>query len=138
MTVQRRSVLVVDDDRAIVDALTAVFEDEGLVVLVAYDGLEALEVVERRRPSLVLSDLAMPGLDGVALARRVRAERIPVVLLSAAMSDPRLPGVPFIAKPFDLDLIVDVVSRALDELDGFGDVHSRDLGQPVPGGDHQW
>jgi two-component system, OmpR family, response regulator len=110
-----RRVLVVDDDRAIVDALTAVLEEEGFSVRTAFNGRDALESALEERPALVLSDIAMPGLDGISLARRLQAEGIPVVLLSAAMPDPGLPGVPFVAKPFDLDRIVEVVQLAAPE-----------------------
>lgn len=108
-------VLVVDDDRAIVEALSAVLQEEGFAVRVAYDGLTALAVAQSQRFALVLSDIAMPGMDGIALARRLRGQGIPVVLLSAAMSDPGLVGVPFIAKPFDLDEIVSVVAEHISE-----------------------
>jgi CheY-like chemotaxis protein len=104
-------VLIVDDDRPIVEALAGVLVDEGYRVLKVYDGLSALQEAEIQPPDLVLSDIAMPGLNGIALAKRLRERNIPVVLLSAAVSDPGLPGVPFVPKPFDLDLIVDIVDR---------------------------
>jgi CheY-like chemotaxis protein len=106
-------VLIVDDDRPIVEALAGVLIDEGYMVRRAYDGLSALQEAEIQPPDLVLSDIAMPGMNGVALAERLRERNIPVVLLSAAVSDPGLPGIPFVPKPFDLDLIVDIVGRQL-------------------------
>jgi CheY-like chemotaxis protein len=111
----RRTVLIVDDDRPIVEALAGVLTEEGYQVRKAYDGLSALQEAEIQPPDLVLSDIAMPGMNGIALAERLRERRIPVVLLSAAVADPRLADVPFVPKPFDLDLIVEVVSRQLNE-----------------------
>ncbi len=96
-------VLVVDDERAIVDLLAELLAAEGYRVRRAGDGLAALEQVERRAPDLVLTDVAMPRLSGLALTQHVQARGIPVVLMSAAVADPRLPGVPYVAKPFDLD-----------------------------------
>lgn len=108
-----RTVLIVDDDRPIVEALAGVLAEEGFSVRKAYDGLSALQEAEIAPPDLVLSDIAMPGMNGIALAERLRERKIPVVLLSAAVSDPRLDGVPFVAKPFDLDRIMEVIGRVL-------------------------
>lgn len=107
------TVLIVDDDRPIVEALAGVLVDEGYRVRKAFDGFSALQEAEIQPPDLVLSDIAMPGLNGIALAERLRERGIRVVLLSAAVADPRLSDVEFVAKPFDLDRIVDVVSRQL-------------------------
>ena len=55
----------------------------------------------------------MARLNGIALAQRLREGGIPVVLLSAAVADVRLPGVSYLAKPFDLDQLLEVVGRFL-------------------------
>lgn len=110
---QSKSVLIVDDDRTIVSFLGEVLEDEGYIVRRAYDGLTALQEAEIAQPDLVLSDIAMPGLDGVTLAGHLRDRGIPVVLLSAAVADPRIPDVPFVPKPFNLDDVLEVATRVL-------------------------
>ncbi len=117
-----RTVLIVDDDRHIVGLLAALLEDEGYVVRKAYDGLSALQEAAIAPPDLVLSDVAMPRLNGIALAHRLRERGIPVVLLSAAVADPELQDVPFVPKPFDLEHIVGLVARFLA------------AGQPYPAG----
>lgn len=109
------TVLIVDDDRPIVEALASVLHEEGYRVRRAYDGLTALQEAEIQPPDLVLSDIAMPGMNGIALAERLRVRGIRVVLLSAAVSDPRLNGIEFVPKPFDLDRIVQVVGQQLRE-----------------------
>lgn len=83
-----RTVLVVDDDPYIREALAEVLEDEGYPVVTAGDGEEALDRLGRSSPpSLILLDLRMPGMSGWELRRRLLAEPrlagIPVVLLSA-------------------------------------------------------
>ncbi|MCC6314251.1 MAG: response regulator [Thermomicrobiales bacterium] len=108
-----RTVLIVDDDRHIVGVLAALLEDEGYRVRRAYDGMSALQEAEVAPPDLVLSDVAMPKMNGLALAQRLRDRGIPVVLLSAAIADPRLAGVPFVRKPFDLDQVLDTVALHL-------------------------
>jgi CheY-like chemotaxis protein len=109
-------VLVVDDERHIVDLLTDLLEDEGYRVVVAYDGVCALEAVATERPDLVLADIMMPRLDGLSLVTRVRedyGDEIPVVLMSAAVT-PLIQEVPYISKPFDLDDLLEVVERQLE------------------------
>jgi CheY-like chemotaxis protein len=64
--------LVVDDDREAVDLVAQMLERDGWTVSRAHDGAEALTEMERARPSLVLVDLLMPGMDGYAFIRRVR------------------------------------------------------------------
>ncbi|MCC6790649.1 MAG: response regulator [Thermomicrobiales bacterium] len=110
--------LIVDDDRPIVEALASVLMEEGYRVRKAFDGLSALQEAEIQPPDLVLSDIAMPGMNGISLAERLRERGIRVVLLSAAIADPRLLDVEFVPKPFDLDRIVEVVGRQLDDVKG--------------------
>ena len=108
-------VLVVDDEHYIVDLLADLLEEEGYRVRRAYDGIAALAEIEREVPSLVIADIMMPRLDGIALAARVRERYagLPIILMSAAMANPRQPGTAFVAKPFDIDDILDVVARTL-------------------------
>jgi CheY-like chemotaxis protein len=108
-----RTILIVDDERPVVEFLSDLFEDEGFAVRRAYNGVAALHDVEIEPPDLVLSDIALPGLSGIELARRLTARAIPVVLMSAAAHDPRLPDVIFVAKPFALDAILNAARRVL-------------------------
>jgi CheY-like chemotaxis protein len=109
-----RTVLIVDDERLVEELLAALLEDGGYAVRRAYDGEAALRDVERARPDLVLSDVAMPGLSGIELAERLAERAVPVVLISAAVADPGLPGVPFVAKPIDLGRVLAVVGEFLE------------------------
>ena len=107
--------LVVDDEHNIVDLLTDLLEGElGLRVVRAYDGLAALEAYARARPDLVIADIMMPRLDGLALANRLReryaAQKI--ILMSAAVL-PRTSDFTFIAKPFDIDKMLQTVCDLL-------------------------
>ncbi len=102
-----RTVLIVDDERHIEEVLAQLLEDEGYAVRRSYDGEAALQHGEEEPPDLVLSDVAMPRLGGIELAERLAARRLPVVLMSAAILGPRLSGVAFVPKPFDLDQILD-------------------------------
>lgn len=112
------TVLIVDDERHIVDLLDDLFRDEGYQVRRAYDGLAALAAIDREMPDLVIADVMMPRLDGLALYNRIRerSSRLPVILMSAAVT-PRSIDATFVPKPFDIEMLLDVVEEKL------GDAH---------------
>lgn len=104
-------VLVVDDEPSILEIVQEVLEDEGFSVLTARDGREGLAVALHKRPSVIITDLMMPGLNGRVLRERLmrdpRTARIPVLLMSAAYNpQPDDAFVAVIAKPFSLDELV--------------------------------
>jgi diguanylate cyclase (GGDEF)-like protein len=114
-------VLVVDDDADIARFIEMNLVFEGFEVAVAHDGQEALAVIERRRPDLVLLDVMMPHIDGVELCRALRADpmtaALPVIMLTAkGLSADKVLGLTagaddYIIKPFDtLELIARVRS----------------------------
>jgi DNA-binding response OmpR family regulator len=82
-----RPILVVDDDPKIVRLVTTYLERDGFRVMTAADGPAALDAIERHRPRLVVLDLMLPGLDGRAVIRAVRADEeggdTPILVLSA-------------------------------------------------------
>jgi CheY-like chemotaxis protein len=118
-------VLLVDDEASIRAICRVNLEGDGLRVREAKDGAEALEAVRRQRPSLVLLDVMMPGVDGWGVAERLAADDatrdVPVVFLSArAASEDRLRAqelgaVGYVVKPFDpiglARIIRDVLER---------------------------
>lgn len=85
MDMQRPTILVVDDDPVIVDLISSLLEDNYSVVA-AYDGRDALRLLRKQRPDLLLLDLMMPGVDGFTVARQVREkyeDGLPVLIISA-------------------------------------------------------
>lgn len=107
----RARVLVVDDEPAVREALESSLRYEGHDVLLAPDGLAALESVEREQPDLVILDVLMPRMDGLTAARRLRGrgETVPILMLTArdAVGD-RVTGLDagaddYLVKPFELD-----------------------------------
>lgn len=82
-------VLVVDDDRDFAESLADSLRDEGYEVAVAHSAPQALEMASRRKPAVVLLDLAMPGVDGIQLLRYIRSRHVfrllPVIILSAGV-----------------------------------------------------
>jgi two-component system, OmpR family, phosphate regulon response regulator PhoB len=119
-------VLLVDDERSIRTICRVNLEGDGLAVTEAADGAEALEVVRRVRPSVVLLDVMMPGVDGWEVAEQLAADdetrKIPVVFLSArAAPEDRLRAqelgaVGYVVKPFDPLELAGIVRDVLERV----------------------
>jgi two-component system response regulator MprA len=109
-------VLVVDDEPVILNVLAELLTFEGYRVRRAGNGRAALAAIADDPPDLVLSDVMMPGLDGVGLTRHLRStgDQTPVVLISAVYADVDLPSVDFVPKPFDLDHLLRIIARAIE------------------------
>jgi len=68
----RRTVVVVDDEHVIADSLVAILNQSGFSALAAYDAESALDLISARTPDLLISDICMPGMNGIDLAIQVR------------------------------------------------------------------
>ena len=107
--------LVVDDEPAILRLVAVVLRDLGCETLTAVNAESALEIVEKTAADLVISDVKLPGMDGVALAKRLESKDKPVLLMSAFGEPRKREGDGFLAKPFDIDGLIDFVSPHVDE-----------------------
>jgi two-component system response regulator MprA len=130
------AILVVDDDAPIRRMLERTLSAEGYAVETATDGGEALASVERSTPDLVVLDVGLPGVDGLAVSRRLRAKglAVPVLLLTARDSVPdRVAGLDagaddYLVKPFATEELLARVrallrrGKAPEELLAFGDL----------------
>ena len=78
------TILLVDDESAITDNLTPILERSGFTVLTASNGGEAIEIIESKKPDLVVSDVMMPVMDGREMLRQLRASDnwVPIILLT--------------------------------------------------------
>jgi CheY-like chemotaxis protein len=134
-------VLVVDDERSIRTICRVNLEGDGLAVTEATDGAEALETVRRARPSLVLLDVMMPGVDGWGVAEQLAADdetrEIPVVFLSARAADEdrlraqELGAVGYVVKPFDPLKLAGLVREVLERIaGGEREQLNRELSEP--------
>jgi CheY-like chemotaxis protein len=115
-----KAILIVDDEDSITGFLAMVLEDEGYQVLLASNGRQALERLERQRVSLVLTDVMMPGMDGPTLVRALqddeRHSTIPIIFMTAVprsldASHCRYEAV--IGKPFSVDDLLALVLRLI-------------------------
>jgi len=113
------NILVCDDDKEIVDAIAIYLQNEGYQVYKAYNGLEAIEVIQERDIQLILMDIMMPKLDGIAAMLKIREQsNLPLIMLSAKSEDAdkilglHLGADDYITKPFSpLELIARVKSQ---------------------------
>lgn len=114
-----KNILIVDDDSDIREAFSQILEFEGYNVITAANGLEALERLQKFRPSLILLDLMMPVMNGHQFREKQRADAqisdIPVIVLTAdnrvqqRLIDPDVIG--YLKKPVRLDTLLDTVKH---------------------------
>ena len=112
-------ILVVDDDREIVDAIEIYLNNEGFEVLKAYDGMEALEIIADTDIDLIIIDIMMPRLDGIRATMKIREDKnIPIIILSAkSEASDKVMGLnvgadDYVTKPFNpLELVARVKSN---------------------------
>ena len=113
------TILVCDDDKAIVEAIEIYLVQEGYRVLKAYDGMEALQILEKEKVQLLIMDLMMPRLDGIHATLRIREKySLPIISLSAKSEDSdKILGLnigadDYVTKPFNpLELTARVKSQ---------------------------
>ncbi len=126
--VPKRTVMVVDNDRDIVDLTRMILEGGGYRVLVAASGAEALHSLERDQPDLIILDINMPEMDGWQVLRTLKIDRrtsgIPVAMFSIKTEvRDRLQGLQegafdYITKPFSCDELIGRVHAIFESLAG--------------------
>jgi DNA-binding response OmpR family regulator len=110
MGMKKGTILVIDDEKDLIELVRYNLENDGFDVIAATDGQSGLDVVKKHRPDLVVLDLMMPGLDGLQVCQQLRADpqsaRIPLIMLTAKATEAdRIIGLElgaddYITKPF--------------------------------------
>ncbi|HWO90249.1 MAG TPA: response regulator, partial [Gemmatimonadales bacterium] len=116
----RPSVLVIDDESAILDTVRILLRSEGFDVEIAQGGRAGLDALSRMRPQIVLSDIRMPGVGGIEILKAAREQDAdtPVILMTAqaelrtAIEAVNQGAFHYIQKPFSNDELVAIVRRA--------------------------
>jgi UDP-3-O-[3-hydroxymyristoyl] N-acetylglucosamine deacetylase len=117
----KERILIVDDEKNIVKSLTGILSDEGYEVSMTDDGVEALEIIQKDPPDLVLLDIWLPGMDGIEVLKTLKTYNpgVKVLIMSGhgtidtAVKATKLGAQDFIEKPFSLDRITESVENAL-------------------------
>ncbi|MEC0241498.1 response regulator transcription factor [Paenibacillus dokdonensis] len=117
---KKETILLVDDEKEIVELLDIYFSNEGYRLLKAYDGAEALSWLENEEVDLIILDVMMPRMDGIAACMKIREERhVPIIMLSAKNTDmDKINGLSigaddYVGKPFNP---LELVARAKSQL----------------------
>ncbi len=116
------TILIVDDDRDVIELLSYLTQKQGFRLVTAEDGREGVELAQREKPSLVIMDIMMPKLDGLKATLELRCQDstrdIPIIILTAngkmrADFEP-LPNVlAYIEKPFEPKALTDLINKHL-------------------------
>ena len=128
------TILVVDDNKKIVDVLAEYLRADGFSAVTAYDGPTALSRAAASRPDLALVDVMLPGIDGLELSRRFQADGIPVILVTARSDEvDRLVGLElgaddYVTKPFSPREVVARVKAVLRRCERQGGVSNLTVG----------
>jgi two-component system KDP operon response regulator KdpE len=114
------TILAIDDEPQVLEALSTILESRGYRLRTAPNGAMGLEAIAQERPDVVLLDLAMPGLNGTEVCRRLRAfSRVPILVLSALSDEPQKVKAldagadDYIAKPFGVEELLARIRAAL-------------------------
>lgn len=114
----RVRILVVDDDPYLLDLLTETLKTIGYEACGAADAAQALALLQKTTVQLVITDIKMPGMNGIDLARRIRQEypHLPVIFISGVFTPSILKTIdkePFLAKPFRIGQMEEMIARVV-------------------------
>ncbi len=114
-------VLIIDDEKSILDTLSLMLEDEGFAVLKAMDGKEGLAIFEKEKPDIVLLDVWMPELDGIQVLKKIKKKNKDAIVIvisghgtiSTAVEAVKVGAYDFLEKPLSIEKVLEVVWRGL-------------------------
>ena len=137
----KERILIVDDNREIVDSLGKLLSFEGYDVLEAYDGMEALNVLEKTRVDLILLDVMMPRLNGLSTLMKIRENcNIPAIILSAKTEESdKVSGLvlgadDYISKPYNPAELIARVKAQLRRYTAYGGSKPESGGDTIDNG----
>lgn len=120
---EQKLILIVDDDRELVDAMRAVLERQGYKVIQAHDGHQGKQAIYNQRPDLVILDMMMPRMGGYPVLEHFKdkADAPPIIMVTANEGSRHkvyaeyLGVIDYIRKPFAMERLLDTVNKALSE-----------------------
>ena len=117
----KKKVLIAEDDKAIVDVITIILENEGYEVLIADQGEIAYKIIEKHKPDIIFLDIWLFGEDGRKIAKNIKAKEqtkhIPLILMSANNETEKITkevgANDFLLKPFNIDDLLFLIKKHL-------------------------
>jgi len=123
----KKKILVIDDEKDLVDLITYNLQRNGFDVVCAFNGNEAVEVAQREKPDLIVLDLMLPGIDGTEVARRLKADPrtngLPIIMLTAKGEETdvvvglTLGADDYVTKPFSMKILLARLNSVLRRTD---------------------
>ncbi|GGH87076.1 two-component system response regulator (stage 0 sporulation protein F) [Pullulanibacillus pueri] len=118
---KKQKLLIVDDQFGIRILLNEIFEKEGYQTFQAANGANALQIVEKEKPGLVILDMKIPGMDGLEILKRIKKDNkeIKVIIMTAYGELDMIKeavdygAITHFAKPFDIDEVIEAVKKEL-------------------------
>jgi len=124
--VNKKRVLIVDDEQDIVESIKFTLELEDIECLEAYDGEEALSKAKKENPDLIILDVMLPKMNGYKIARLLKFDEsynnIPIIMLTARTQQNDIElgeetgANEYVTKPFDMDMLVTLVKKYLSKI----------------------
>ncbi|MCX5806093.1 MAG: UDP-3-O-acyl-N-acetylglucosamine deacetylase [Proteobacteria bacterium] len=116
-----KKVLIIDDEKAILDSLSSILEDEGFQVFKTADVNEGLTIFDQEKPGVVILDVWMPEMDGLQVLKKIKKkdqDAIVIVIsghgtISTAVEAVKIGAYDFLEKPLSIDKVLEVISRGL-------------------------
>jgi len=129
MNNNKTKLLIVDDDETIVEIVANILDDR-FQIYTAYDGLKAYDVYKKHSPSIIISDIAMPNMDGIELIKKIRVDdhNTKAIILTShseinyLLKSNSLKLTKYCLKPIEKDELLEAVDLALDELNRFNTI----------------
>ncbi len=132
-------ILVAEDDQDVAFLITEMLKEEGYEYVWAQDGQEALEIMDKQMPNLIITDIMMPRMDGIELIKKIREEddkrHLPIIVVSARTEDAdRLIGLEagaevYLGKPFNSEELMLRVRKLLEQREMLRIKYSREIAE---------
>ena len=136
MMINEKTILIVDDEKPIVDILVYNLEKEGYKTIEASDGISAVNIALEQRPDLILLDIMLPKLDGLTVCKKIKnVYNVPILMLTAKDSEiDKILGLElgaddYITKPFSVRELVARVKANLRKIDVNREINKREYGK---------
>lgn len=136
------NILVCDDDKEIVNAIEIYLSKEGYNIFKAYNGKEALKIIEKNEVHLIILDIMMPEMDGMTVANKVRETKsVPIIMLSAKSEDyDKVAGLnngadDYVTKPFNPIELIARVNSQIRRYTSLGSIKQKEEGNIYQTGD---